>query len=448
MEEEVYDALAGRPRGGRDRVHGRRQEGRITEHRPFAGRTITLGVSSGIACYKAVDLMRDLRRAGARVRVVLTSSAAELVRPALFEALSGERVGTSLWSDWPEGGEPGEYDRFPHLDFARGVDAVVVAPATANTLAKAAAGLADDLLSTTLVAVDPAAVPILFVPSMNATMWDHPATRANRATLQERGCWVVTPDEGPLACGESGVGRWPGNDAVVTALDRLVNGSGRLVGRRVVVTAGPTHAAIDPVRFLANRSSGKMGFAVARAAWREGADVTLIHGPATVDAPPFVKTVAVTTTEEMGEAVREALPGAAQLWMAAAVGDWRPTETSAGKIKKDEWDGVLQLERTEDVLARAAIERDAETVVVGFAVETDDVEARARRKLDVKGCDFLVVNDPTEPGAGFEVDTNRVTVLGRDGSKREFETMDKRALAHQLVAHVLDRRAAGAAARR
>lgn len=405
-------------------------------------------MTSGIACYKAVDLMRDLRRAGARVRVVLTASAAELVRPALFEALSGERVGTSLWSGWPEGGEPGDYDRFPHLDFARGVDALVVAPATANTLAKAAAGLADDLLSTTLAAVDPAAVPVLFVPSMNSTMWNHPAARANRATLRERGCWIVTPDEGPLACGESGIGRWPGNDAVLTALDRLVNGAGRLAGRRVVVTAGPTRAAIDPARILTSRSSGKMGFALARAAWREGADVTLIHGPVSLDVPPFVEAVAVTTTEEMGEAVRAALPGAAHLWMAAAVGDWRAVETATRKLKKDEWDGVLELERTEDVLARAAVERDAETTLVGFAVETDDVEARARRKLDAKGCDFLVVNDPTEAGAGFEVDTNRVIVLGRDGSKREFETMDKRSLAHALMAHVLDRRATGAAAPR
>jgi phosphopantothenoylcysteine decarboxylase/phosphopantothenate--cysteine ligase len=191
-----------------------------------------------------------------------------------------------------------------------------------------------------------------------------------------------------------------------------------------------------------------MGFAVARAAWREGADVTLIHGPGALDAPPFVETVAVTTTEEMGEAVRAALPGAAQLWMAAAVGDWRPAETAVRKLKKNEWDGVLELERTEDVLARATIERDADTTVVGFAVETDDVEARARKKLDAKGCDFLVVNDPTEAGAGFEVDTNRVTVLGRDGSRREFEMMDKRVLAHELVAYVLDRRVAGAAAPR
>ncbi len=384
--------------------------------------------------------MRDLRRAGARVRPVLTRSAAELVRPALFEVLAGERVGTSLWSDWPEAGGSADYDRFPHLDFARGVDAVVVAPATANCLAKAAAGIADDLLSTTLVAVDPATVPILFVPSMNATMWDHPATRANRATLRERGCWIVTPDEGPLACGEAGVGRWPGNDAVIAALDRLVNGAGRLAGRRVVVTAGPTVADVDPVRVLTNRSSGKMGYALARAAWREGADVTLIHGPTALDPPPFVETVAVRTTEEMGAAVREALPGAAQLWMAAAPGDWRPAAAAERKLKKGEWDGRLELEPTEDILAGAAAVRDGDTTLIGFALETDDVEHNARRKLESKGCDFLVVNDATEPGAGFEVDTNRVTVLARDGARREFERMDKRALAHELVAHVLDHR--------
>lgn len=385
--------------------------------------------------------MRDLRRAGARVRCVLTASAAELVRPALFEALSGERVGTALWSGWPEPAGTGDYDRFPHLDFARGVDAVAIAPATANTLAKAAAGIADDLLSTTLAAVDPRAVPVLFVPSMNATMWDHPAARANRSVLRQRGYWIVTPDEGPLACGETGVGRWPGNDAVVTALDRLVNGSDRLAGQRIVVTAGPTEAEIDPARILTNRSSGKMGFALARAAWREGAEVTLVHGPSALEPPPYVRSVASTTSDEMSQAVRAELSGASQVWMAAAVGDWRPEEPSKRKLKKDEWDGVLRLERTEDVLARVVVEREPETIVVGFAVETDDVERRARTKLESKGCDFLVVNDPLEEGAGFGVNTNRVVVHGRDGSRREFAKMDKRALAHELLAYVLDRRA-------
>lgn len=392
--------------------------------------------------------MRDLRRAGARVRPVLTASAAELVRPALFEALGGERVGTALWSDWPDASGAADYDRFPHLDFARGIDALVVAPATANALAKAAAGIADDLLSTTLVAVDPRSVPVLLVPSMNATMWDHPATRANRATLRERGYWIVAPGEGPLACGETGVGRWPGNDAVVTALDRLVNGTGRLTGRRVVVTAGPTVAEIDPVRVLTNRSSGRMGYALARAAWREGAEVTLIHGPTALDDPPFVQMVAVRTTEELGTAVRAALPGAAQLWMAAAPGDWRPVERHDRKLRKTEWDGTLRLERTEDILARASVERDADTVVVGFALETDDAQRRGREKLESKGCDFVVVNDATDDGAGFEVETNRVTLLARDGAAEPFALQDKRALAHSLVARVLDQTPVRAAAGR
>ncbi len=385
--------------------------------------------------------MRDLQRAGARVRVVLTASAAELVRPALFEALSGERVGTGLWGAWDAAEEdPGDYARFPHLDFARGIDAVVIAPATANTLAKAAAGIADDLLTTTLAAVDPSSTPVLFVPTMNATMYGHPACRANRETLRERGCSVLTPDEGPLACGETGVGRWPGNEAIVTALERVMNGGGRLDGQRVVVTAGPTRSPIDPARVLTNRSSGKMGFALARAAWREGAEVTLIHGPVSIEPPPFVDAVEVGTTAELGRAVADALPGAAQLWMAAAPADFRPAEESATKLKKGEWDGRLELERTEDVLSRAVIERDSGTTIVGFAVETDDVEARAREKLESKGCDFLVVNDPTEEGAGFEHDTNRVFVLGADGSRTEFETMSKRALAHELVEWVLERR--------
>lgn len=414
----------------------------------FGGRTITLGVASGIACYRAIDLMRDLQREGARVRPVLTRSAAELVRPALFEALSGERAGSALWSDWPEHG-PGDepYGRFPHLDFARGIDAIVVAPATANTMAKAAAGIADDLLSTTLLAVDPLETATLFVPSMNATMWHHPATADNRATIRKRGAWVLTPDEGPLACGEFGTGRWPGNAAIVDALDRLVNGRGILAGRRVVVTAGRTESDIDPARVVSSRSTGKMGFALARAAWRESADVTLIHGPTALDPPPFVDTVEIRTPEEMADAVRAAIPGADQLWMAAAVGDWRPARPSPTKLSKEEWDGILELERTEDVLARAAAEREEGLVLVGFAVETGDLERKASEKLEAKGCDWIVANDPTEEGAGFGTDTNRVVVLGRDGSRQPFDTMTKDALAAELVEHVTGRGRPAAAGR-
>ncbi|MFN2384045.1 MAG: bifunctional phosphopantothenoylcysteine decarboxylase/phosphopantothenate--cysteine ligase CoaBC [Gemmatimonadota bacterium] len=408
---------------------------------PLAGRVITLGVTSGIACYRAVDLLRDLQRAGARVRVVLTHSAAELVRPALFEALSGERVGTTLWEGWPTedpAHEAGAYSRYPHLDFARGIDALLVAPATANLLAKAAHGLADDLLSTTLLAVDPRTVPVVFVPSMNATMYDHPAVVANRALLRQRGCVVLTPDEGPLACGEFGPGRWPGNVTVLAVLDRMLNGRSRLAGRRVVVTAGRTEVDIDPARTLSNRSSGRMGFALARAAAREGAEVTLIHGPSAEPVPPFVTAVAVRTPDELGAAVRAALPGAAQLWMAAAVSDWRPVDVADLKRKKGEWDGVLRLEPTEDILARAAVEREDGTTLVGFAVETDDVACRAAAKLAAKGCDFLVVNNPLEPGAGFGHATNRALVLGRDGSRRDFPLKSKDALATALLDYVLE----------
>ena len=409
---------------------------------------ITLGVSSGIACYKAVDLMRDLQRAGARVRVVLTAAAAELVRPALFEALSGERVGTGLWSDWPREEEAGEYAHFPHLDFARGIDAFVVAPATANVLGKAAGGIGDDLLSTTLLAVDPRATPVLFVPSMNRTMWDHPAVRANRERLSAWGYGIMTPDEGPLACGEVGIGRWPGNAAILMALDRLVNGRGRLAGKRVVVTAGPTESDLDPVRTLTNRSSGKMGFALARALWREGAHVTLIHGPARAEAPPFVERVPVRTPEEMAAAVHAALPGAAQLWMAAAVGDWRPAEPVPDKLRKGGWDGVLRLEPTEDVLARAAVERGSGTLLVGFALETGDMERRAAEKLARKGCDVIVANDALEEGAGLDSDTNRVVVLAAGGERREFPSMLKEELAGRLVDYVLERAGSSAPAER
>jgi phosphopantothenoylcysteine decarboxylase/phosphopantothenate--cysteine ligase len=371
-------------------------------------------VTSGIACYKAVDLMRDLQRAGARVRVIESASAAELVRPALFEALSGEQVGTSLWEGWSHD-EEGAYAQFPHLDFARGIDALVVAPATASLLGKAAAGIGDDLLTTTLLAVDPRNTPVVLVPTMNATMYAHPAVVANRAVLRERGYWIVTPDEGPLACGEEGIGRWPGNRSIVAALDRVVNGSTRLEGHRVVVTAGRTEEDIDPARTLTNRASGRMGFALARAAWLHGADVTLIHGPTELPTPPFVRTVAVRTVAEMGEAVRMALPGASQLWMAAAVNDWAP-DTAEHKLKKDEWDGVLHLS----------------------PVETDDMLERARAKLESKGCDYIVVNNPLEEGAGFGHATNRVVLLSRDGAITDFELMSKHELAERLVNHILD----------
>lgn len=391
--------------------------------------------------------MRDLQRAGARVRVVLTRSAAELVRPALFEALSGERVGLELWDDWPSPDEAGDYARFPHLDFARGIDAVIVAPATANLVGKAAAGLADDLLSTVLVSVDPERTPVVLVPSMNASMYENPAVRANRATLRQRGYALLSPGEGALACGEVGMGRWPGNEPILAALDRLVNGRRRLDGRRVVVTAGPTQVDIDPVRVITNRSSGRMGFAVARACWREGAEVTLVHGPTAGDPPPFVAAVPVRTPEEMAHAVRDALSGADQLWMAAAVSDWRPEQPAERKLKKGEWDGILRLERTEDILAHAAVEREPGLTLIGFAVETDDVAERASEKLAAKGCDWLVVNDPGEEGAGFEHATNRVFVLGRDGSRKDFELMAKQELAHRLVDWVLDRSGAPAPVR-
>jgi phosphopantothenoylcysteine decarboxylase/phosphopantothenate--cysteine ligase len=378
----------------------------------------------------------------------MTRSAAELVRPALFEALSGERVGVELWSDWPEGEEEaGGYARFPHLDFARGIDALVVAPATANILGKAAAGLADDLLSTTLLAVDPAETPVVFVPSMNATMYGNPAVRANRELLRERGYALLTPGEGPLACGEVGTGRWPGNEFVLAALDRILNGRSRMAGRRVVVSAGPTQVDVDPVRVITNRSSGRMGFAIAEACWREGADVVVVHGPTSVGPPPFVRSVPVRTPEEMSQAVRAELEGADQLWMAAAVSDWRPLEVAGRKRKKSEWDGVLRLERTEDILARAAVERAPGTTLIGFALETDDVSRAAEEKLRAKGCDWLIVNDALEEGAGFEHETNRVFVLGRDGTRTDFPLMSKRELAGRLVDLVLDGAAAGAAAR-
>jgi phosphopantothenoylcysteine decarboxylase / phosphopantothenate---cysteine ligase len=376
--------------------------------RPFAQRRVLLGVTGGIACYKSVGLARALTQAGAEVDVVQTRASLDFVGAITFEAVTGRPVSTHLSA-------PGH--ALDHIKLARAAHAIVVAPATADFLARAAVGRADDLLTAILLAAD---APVLLVPAMNDRMWSHPQTTQNVAHLRSIGYRVLDPDVGPLAVGEgSGPGRMPEPEAIFAHIGRLLDGDGVLRGRRVVVTAGPTQEPIDPVRFISNRSSGKMGVAIAAAAWRRGADVTLIAGPISGEPPVGVTVVNVGTTAEMRDAVAAHLRDADVLVMAAAPADFRPASVADQKIKKSAAPSAIALEPTEDILLTTHELRPASAIVVGFALETEAALAGGRDKLRRKSLDMVVVNDATEPGAGFGVDTNRVTFVFGDGTPDE-----------------------------
>jgi phosphopantothenoylcysteine decarboxylase/phosphopantothenate--cysteine ligase len=389
---------------------------------------VLLGVTGGIAAYKAVQLARDLTLAGAAVEVVLTAGAQEFVRPLTFEALTGRGAHTSLY---PAG------DPNLHIRLARDADLVIVAPATANFMARAAAGMADDLLAAVLLAT---AAPVLVCPAMNDRMYAHPATAANRERLRELGYRLAGPAVGPLAWGEGeGPGRMLEPDEIIAHAGRALEGETPLAGRRVVVTAGPTREAIDPVRYVGNRSSGRMGYELAAAAWRRGADVVLISGPSPLPAPVGPELRRVESAEEMRGAVAEALPQADVLVMAAAIADFRPSDPAGEKLKK-EAGGVpeLRLEKTADVLASTRGLRPPHCVVVGFALETENAVGNGRRKLEAKGLDLLVVNDAREPGAGFEVPTNRVTFLQPGRDDEALPLLPKFEVADQILDRVVE----------
>lgn len=383
-----------------------------------------LGVTGGIASYKAAWLARLLVKAGADVDTVMTRAATEFVGPVTFEALTGRAVHTGLF----DAGRT-----LDHIKLARAADAIVVAPATADFLARAAHGHADDLLSAVLLATE---APVLLVPAMNDRMWAHAQTQRNAAHLRELGYALLEPDEGMLAAGEgSGPGRMPEPETIFAHVGRLLE-SRDLAGHHVVVTAGPTREAVDPVRFISNHSSGKMGVALAAAAWRRGARVTLIAGPMAVPAPVGTELVSVETTEEMRDAVCRALPQADVLVMAAAPADFRPATRAAQKIKKSGEAPTLELEHTPDILATTLGARRAGSVVVGFALETERVLEHARSKLERKALDLIVVNDATEKGAGFAVDTNRVTLLARDGVQEALPLLGKEEVADAILDRV------------
>ncbi len=387
----------------------------------IAGRHVVLGVSGGIAAYKSCTLARRLTEHGAVVDVVLTAAAAEFVRPVTFEALTGRSVLVSLW----------DRDRaLAHIGLARDPDLVIVAPATANLLARAAQGVADDLLTTLLVA---RTGPVLAAPAMNDAMYAHPATTANVKTLAGRGWRFVGPDIGALAEGPSErPGRMSEPEAILAAAVHLLAAGGPWAGRRVLVTAGPTREHIDPVRVITNPSSGRMGYALAAAAHARGALVTLVSGPTALEPPPGVAVERVTTTADLQRAVRTRIKGSDVLFMAAAPADYRPAAQAPRKRARTAGALSLTLEPTPDILA--TVPRPKGLLAVGFALETGDGLAKARGKLREKRLDFIILNDALEPGAGFEVTTNRVTILAADGREPlALPILSKRDVAERIL---------------
>jgi phosphopantothenoylcysteine decarboxylase/phosphopantothenate--cysteine ligase len=393
-------------------------------------RELILGVTGSIAAYKAVYLLRELTRAGARVSVCLSEHAREFVGPLTFRTLSGRPVLGNLF-------DPQSDDAVEHVALAERADAVVVAPATANLLGKAAAGIADDFLTTLLLA---ARCPVVMAPAMDGGMWEHPAVVANVATLRGRGVTVLEPDAGALASGLSARGRLPEVDVVVEALRTALTTRRDLAGQRVVVTAGPTREPIDPVRYISNRSSGRMGYALAAAAARRGAQVTLVAGPTVLTPPPTTAFVPVQTAEEMREAVLHHAAGAAIVIKAAAVADYRVRQAALQKIKGKR-DLTLDLVPNPDILAEVAA-RGTGAFIVGFAAETNDVAANARAKLEAKGIDLLVANDVSRRDIGFDAEENEVLLIDRWGSSRALPRMPKSAVADAILDEIVALRAA------
>jgi phosphopantothenoylcysteine decarboxylase/phosphopantothenate--cysteine ligase len=389
------------------------------------GRQLVLGVTGSIAAYKAVLLLRELTSLGADVTVCLSEHAREFVGPLTFRTLSRRPVLTNLF-------DPQSPEAVEHVALAERAAAVVVAPATANILAKAAHGIADDFLTTLLLA---ARCPVVMAPAMDGGMWDHAAVKANVAVLRGRGVVVMEPDAGALASGLSGRGRLPEPDAIIEALHAVLAPVQDLSGDRIVITAGPTREPIDPVRYISNRSSGKMGYRLALAALRRGAHVTLISGPTALTPPPAATFVPVQTAEEMREAVLHHLPAATVVVKAAAVADYRVRRPSEIKIKGKR-DLTLELTPNPDILAEVAAGRTG-AFVVGFAAETNDVAANARVKLEAKGIDLLVANDVSQAGIGFDADDNEVLLIDRWGGTRPLPRMSKGEVADAILSEIV-----------
>jgi phosphopantothenoylcysteine decarboxylase/phosphopantothenate--cysteine ligase len=369
---------------------------------------VALGVTGGIAAYKAAEIVRLLQDRGIRVQVVMTRAAQEFVRPLTFAALSGEKVITGMFSSGDEH-QPNIDSAIEHIAVAQSIDALVVVPATADVLAHFAQGIATDFLTTLYLATT---APVVVAPAMNVNMWNHPATQANLEILRQRGVRVVEPDAGYLACGMTGPGRLADNEAIVAAVLQALGASHDLAAETVLITAGPTREKIDPVRYLTNRSSGRMGYALAEAALRRGARVLLISGPTALTPPGAAEVARVESAEEMREAVLKFLPQASIVIKTAAVSDYRPRAAAGQKIKH-KGPMTLELEATTDILKEFA-QRKESLIVVGFAAETENVLENARQKLVGKNLDAIVVNDVSREGVGFDSDRNAVTIITRD----------------------------------
>jgi phosphopantothenoylcysteine decarboxylase/phosphopantothenate--cysteine ligase len=372
---------------------------------------VALGVSGGIAAYKAAEVVRLLQDRGIRVQVVMTQAAQEFVRPLTFAALSGEKVITDLFAAGRE--TPNIESAVEHIAVAQSIDALVVVPATADVLAKFAQGLATDFLTTLYLAT---AAPVVVAPAMNVNMWDHPATQANLKILRERGVRVVKPDSGYLACGMTGPGRLAENEAIVAAVMEALGAAQDLAGETVLVTAGPTREKIDPVRYITNRSSGRMGYAIAEAALRRGARVLLVSGPTALTPPGAAEVTRAESAEEMRQAVLTLVPQASVIIKTAAVSDYRPKAAAGQKIKRT-GPMTLALEPTADILAeigRQKSQASSPPIVIGFAAETQNVLENARKKLHAKSLDAIVVNDVSQEGVGFDSDRNAVTIITHD----------------------------------
>ena len=393
---------------------------------PLAGRRVLVGISGGIAAYKSAELVRGLRRQGAEVRVVMSAGAQQFITPLTLQALSGHRVCTALL-------DPEAEAAMGHIELARWADTLLVAPASANFIARLAHGFADELLAAVCLATD---APVILAPAMNQQMWANPATQDNCELLRQRNIRLLGPAEGEQACGEVGYGRMWEPDQLVDALVQPQK-KGPLQGRTVVVTAGPTREAIDPVRYLTNRSSGKMGYAVAAAAARAGAKVVLVSGPTILPTPQGAQRIDVESAHQMHQAVLEVVDHCDLFIATAAVADYRPVAAAEQKIKKSDAALTLALEPTEDILAEVAA-RPEGPFTVGFAAETEDVEAYARAKLERKALDMIAANGVGQVGCGFDADCNALTVIWRDGRVVLPQT-DKSSLARQLMDIVIER---------
>jgi len=387
---------------------------------------IALGVTGGIAAYKAAEIVRLLQDRGIRVQVIMTRAAQEFVRPLTFAALSGEKVITSMFAPGEEH-EPNIDSAIEHIAVAQSIDALLVAPATADTLAHFAEGIAGDFLTTLYLAT---AAPVIVAPAMNVNMWNHAATQANLEILRKRGVRIVEPGSGYLACGMTGAGRLAEIEAIVSAVLETLGVSQDLAGETVLITAGPTREKIDPVRYLTNRSSGRMGYALAEAALRRGARVLLVSGPTSITPPSAAELTRVESTEEMRDAVLRLLPEATIVIKTAAVADYRPKAVAGQKIKR-KGPMTLELEATPDILKELSARKTSQ-IIVGFAAETDNVLENARQKLLAKNLDAIVVNDVSREGIGFDSDRNAVTIITRDEVVEVPETTKAEVARHVL----------------